>query len=64
MEFKAGDLVQVKSGGPAMTIKKIDGDDATCTWMDKTTLREAVFALVTLQSYRRPGMTIASVRRG
>lgn len=34
MEFKAGDVVQLKSGGPAMTIAWIDGSDARCEWFD------------------------------
>ena len=31
--FQAGDAVQLKSGGPAMTVKKHDGNgDAVCIW--------------------------------
>jgi uncharacterized protein YodC (DUF2158 family) len=38
MEFSAGDLVQLKSGGPKMTVKKIGRDGMTkadtvwCIW--------------------------------
>ena len=31
--FQPGDSVQLKSGGPAMTVKKHDGNgDAVCVW--------------------------------
>jgi uncharacterized protein YodC (DUF2158 family) len=30
----AGELVQLKSGGPVMTIDWIEGDQATCSWFD------------------------------
>lgn len=34
--FKEGDLVQLKAGGPKMTIGYIyqDSDSATCNWFD------------------------------
>jgi uncharacterized protein YodC (DUF2158 family) len=34
MDFKIGDVVQLKSGGPEMTITGIDSSDGTigCTW--------------------------------
>lgn len=35
-EFKEGDVVYLKSGGPAMTITEIsDGDSVWCTWFCK-----------------------------
>lgn len=35
-EFKEGDVVYLKSGGPAMTITEIsDGDSVWCNWFDK-----------------------------
>lgn len=34
-EFKLGDVVQLKSGGPEMTIYRIDGSDIACTWFVK-----------------------------
>jgi uncharacterized protein YodC (DUF2158 family) len=37
-EFKPGDVVKLKSGGPAMTIAKYgkysDGEKALCEWFD------------------------------
>jgi len=34
MDFKAGDVVQLKSGGPKMTIRWIEDDEAYCEWFD------------------------------
>lgn len=42
-KFKIGDVVQLKSGGLAMTVSKIQGI-ITCAWFDKDYyLREANF---------------------
>ena len=30
-----GDLVRLRSGGPTMTIKTVDGDWVICTWWDE-----------------------------
>jgi uncharacterized protein YodC (DUF2158 family) len=30
MEFKVGDLVKLKSGGPVMTVADVDDDELTC----------------------------------
>jgi uncharacterized protein YodC (DUF2158 family) len=33
MALKIGDIVQLKSGGPVMTVVKLDGEDAiACMW--------------------------------
>jgi uncharacterized protein YodC (DUF2158 family) len=51
-EFKAGDIVHLKSGGPAMTIEDI-GDysmdesgtlSASCIWFENKKREQAVFA--------------------
>jgi uncharacterized protein YodC (DUF2158 family) len=54
-DFKAGDVVQLKSGGPKMTIKGIgkygmgtSEDNALCVWFEKTTKKEEIFELPTL----------------
>jgi uncharacterized protein YodC (DUF2158 family) len=54
-EFKAGDVVQLKSGGPEMTIEGIGlyGMGAThevakCVWVEGKNRKEAVFEVVTL----------------
>ena len=54
--FKAGDVVQLKSGGPRMTIEEIgrfghaDRDQAKCVWFDRTTRKEDLFELDALTS--------------
>lgn len=55
-DFKAGDVVQLKSGGPKMTIKGIGKygfaateDTALCVWFEKTTKKEETFELATLE---------------
>jgi uncharacterized protein YodC (DUF2158 family) len=53
-EFKAGDVVRLKSGGPAMTIEEIGRygvsktEGAKCVWFEGTKPKEEVFALLTL----------------
>lgn len=33
-ELKPGDVVRLKSGGPKMTVSKIDGSRLWCEWFD------------------------------
>ena len=55
-QFKEGDTVQLKSGGPVMTIKDIGNYgmmgsghvQAKCVWFEKTRKIEGVFELFTL----------------
>ncbi len=54
-EFKDGDVVRLKSGGPEMTIEGIDKygtgatrDNAKCVWFEGKNLKSAVFELHTL----------------
>lgn len=69
MAFNPGDRVQMKSGGPAMTVERVDGDTVTCAWMQnsgsaktpKYTKKVDTFAAVTLTPYKRgPAITLAS----
>jgi len=53
--FKEGDVVQLKSGGPHMTVVKIGtyaivggAQGAQCVWFDKTKQEKGVFALSNL----------------
>lgn len=36
--FKIGDVVQLKSGGPLMTVQKVRTDEVDCMWFDGNTL--------------------------
>ena len=54
-KFKPGDIVVLKSDGPAMTVKCYepkDGSDVTCTWFRGHDLEEKSFPqdLLTLES--------------
>jgi uncharacterized protein YodC (DUF2158 family) len=57
-DFKPGDVVQVKSGGPSMTIASIEGGQALCQWFDKNTQKAGRFALETLEKYTPPGIYV------
>jgi uncharacterized protein YodC (DUF2158 family) len=55
-DFKAGDVVQLKSGGPKMTIeligKKFESDtknSAKCVWFEKQKQNTAYFDLAVLR---------------
>jgi uncharacterized protein YodC (DUF2158 family) len=51
-ELKPGDVVQLKSGGPLMTVQTVgvytDGPGAECVWFEKSKRERAVFSLPTL----------------
>jgi uncharacterized protein YodC (DUF2158 family) len=52
-DLKAGDVVQLKSGGPKMTIEEIDTYDgdhnkASCVWFEKNKREESIFELTSL----------------
>ena len=49
LNFKVGDLVQLKSGGPVMTIKEINGlDSILCVWFMDVELVSANFLQIIL----------------
>ena len=51
-EIKVGDIVQLKSGGPMMTVSAVSPFNgvmsATCIWFDDKKEVHGVFALATL----------------
>ncbi len=58
-ELRIGDVVQLKSGGPEMTIREIDNysgggpkDEALCEWFAETTNKRATFKLTSLLKLR------------
>lgn len=53
MELKIGDIVELKSGGPKMTIEDITSDIATCRWFKGNDLCSKNF-LVALLTRRNP----------
>lgn len=50
ISLKVGDVVQLKSGGPKMTVSKIDQDDNTynCCWFNGKKVEWADFPLEAL----------------
>jgi len=53
-EFKVGDVVELKSGGPKMTIEVIDDygtghKQARCVWFDKAKREATIFEFATLK---------------
>lgn len=34
MDFKSGDVVELKSGGPSMTVTSVDGDKVSVVWFE------------------------------
>ncbi len=53
MEFKAGDVVVLKSSGPEMTITSIQGEDANCAWFVGTDgPRFGTFVMIALKRVR------------
>ena len=60
-QFKAGDVVELNSGGPDMTVESVKGvflekDHVECIWFDGHKLRSRSFATVMLRKsgWRRP----------
>jgi uncharacterized protein YodC (DUF2158 family) len=57
MGFKVGDVVELNSGGPIMTVQSIHGSQVTCVWFNKTTgcfVESPLFA-ATLRTAEAPG---------
>ena len=48
-EIKVGDVVRLKSGGPAMTVTAIDEQKAFCEWFESTEQHQGTFVLAALE---------------
>lgn len=52
--WKIGDIVQLKSGGPAMTVTSVGSDAVGCHWFTGSTPADASFPPDALQLYYKP----------
>ena len=48
-QFQQGDVVELKSGGPKMTIHGVKGSKATCVWFVGKDKKQDVFEVGTLK---------------
>jgi len=74
MEFEPGDVVQLKSGGPLMTVEQIGQDSMTgedtvwCVWFEKVRNRQvhqqATFRPATIEKSGPRHIASLSVSRG
>jgi uncharacterized protein YodC (DUF2158 family) len=62
--FKEGDVVQLKSGGPTMTIIALDNSsgEATCSWLEGRKPTEDIFDVVALELSPKQQPTSQSFR--
>ncbi|QZH75510.1 MAG: DUF2158 domain-containing protein [Erythrobacter sp.] len=51
MEITKGQVVQLKSGGPTMTVEWVEGEEAYCVWFDGKKTAGQKFKCSSLQSY-------------
>ena len=47
--FKAGERVRLKSGGPGMTVKAVEGQNVFTVWFEGTKHKESRFLAATLE---------------
>lgn len=57
-DLVVGEVVKLKSGGEAMTVEKIDGDDIHCVWFEGKRAQRESFSAGVLKKYVRPSPSI------
>lgn len=55
MAFQEGDVVQMKSGGPKMTVEGYEDGLVVCVWFEEKNKKTGAFKEGTIQTYIRPG---------
>jgi len=48
MRFNVGDVVCLKSGGPAMTVTEVSGSQVRCIWFDGPNRSSGMFEMAVL----------------
>jgi uncharacterized protein YodC (DUF2158 family) len=65
MQFKIGDIVRLKLGGPEMTVEAVDlrTADVQCTWLVDNLLHRSRFKLLTVRKakLRPPKLELAQL---
>jgi uncharacterized protein YodC (DUF2158 family) len=61
-QFKNGDIVQLKSGGPKMISKVLREREANCLWFEATKHKTGLFELSTLKP-AEPRQTQGKIER-
>ncbi|MCC7537539.1 MAG: DUF2158 domain-containing protein [Deltaproteobacteria bacterium] len=51
-EFKAGDVVALKSGGPPMTVEEVEGSSVFCVWFEGKKSERGRFTEAALERYQ------------
>lgn len=57
-DFKVGSVVELKSGGPPMTVEASTSSTVECSWFAGTQIKRRVFAKASLQKadeFRKAG---------
>jgi uncharacterized protein YodC (DUF2158 family) len=65
MAFNVGDVVQLKSSGPLMTVESIDDDGVhNCTWFQERELKKGHFPEATLKLVPSAGEPRSAIPAG
>lgn len=51
MTFKTGEVVVLKSGGPAMTVAHVDSESVLCIWIEKNKTFREPFPPIILEKF-------------
>ncbi len=61
-QIKPGDVLQLKSGGPKMTVQFTTGEgNWACQWFVGTDLKSGVFPATSLQPYQPKGVAMGAL---
>lgn len=55
--FKVGDEVQLKSGGPVMTVTNAGTGSLQCTWFKNDEVKRDAFPAEALEAYEAPSFS-------